>query len=82
MASLNQEACSGGVSGIERMQPPEVIEIDTAVRVAIGVVPPEGVQGCRSNVPTPIAIELLSPLGERELLDGIWVEPTLVGHRE
>jgi len=76
---VSQESCSGGVSGIERMQPPEVIETDTAVRVALGVVPPEGVQSCPGNELAPITIELSSPLGDRELLDGIWVEPTLVG---
>jgi len=76
---VSQESCSGGVSGIEQMQPPEVIETDDVVRVALGVVPPEGVQSCPGNELAPITIELSSPLGDRELLDGIWVEPTLVG---
>ncbi len=76
---VSQEGCSGGASGIEQMQPPEVMETDTAVRVALGVIPPEGSQTCPGNELAPITIELSSPLGDRELLDGIWVEPTLVG---
>jgi len=76
---VSQVGCSGGASGIERMQPPEVIETDTAVRIALGVIPPEGPQTCPGNELAPITIELSSPLGDRELLDGIWVEPALVG---
>ncbi|NOX30492.1 MAG: hypothetical protein GXP35_10660 [Actinobacteria bacterium] len=76
---VNQVDCAGGASGIERMQRAEVIETDDVVRVAIGVVSPEGDQTCPSNELAPITIELSAPLGDRELLDGIWVEPTPVG---
>ncbi|MDG2026718.1 MAG: hypothetical protein P8J50_06385 [Acidimicrobiales bacterium] len=72
---VNQRACSGGSSGVENMRPPEIIESDTEIRVAIAVVPPEGNQTCPGNPPAPIEMELDSPIGDRTILDGLRVPP-------
>lgn len=70
---VNQRSCSGGASGVENMLEPEVIETEAEIRLAIGVIPPEGFQTCPGNEAAPITIELDEPIGERSILDGLAV---------
>ncbi len=78
---VSQEACSGGRSGVENLYPPEVIETDTEIRIALVVLPPEGSQTCPGNIADPITIELDSPIGHRTVADGLTVPPSPLSDR-
>ena len=53
---------------------PEVIESATEIRVAMGVIPPDGGR-CPSNPFAPITIKLAAPIGQRKIVDGLFLPP-------
>ena len=56
------------------MLKPEVIESATEIRVAMGVI--EGWGGrCPSNPFVPITIKLAAPIGQRKIVDGLFLPP-------
>ena len=77
---VSEAGCSGAADPTERMRPPEVIETDTEIRIAVAVVPPDGPQTCPGNPPVPLTIELSAPIGDRAVLDGIRVPPEPLGN--
>lgn len=78
---VSQTGCASGASGVENMRPPEIIESATEIRIAIAVIPPEGPQECPGNQTAPITIDLQSPIGDREILDGARIPPRLLEAR-
>ena len=57
------------------MLKPEVIESATEIRIAMGVIPPDGAQYCPSNSFDPIKIKLAAPIGRRKIVDGLVLPP-------
>ena len=56
------------------MLKPEVIESATEIRVAMGVI--KGWGGtCPSNPFVPITIKLAAPIGQRKIVDGLFLPP-------
>ena len=60
------------------MPKPEVIESATEIRIAMGVI--EGGGGrwqllCQSNSYAPITIKLAAPIGQRKIVDGLFLPP-------
>jgi hypothetical protein len=71
---VTQRACASGRSGVERMLKPEVIESATEIRVAMGVIVGSGGR-CPSNPYAPITIKLAAPIGQRKIVDGLFLPP-------
>ena len=74
---VTQNACASR-SGIERMLKPEVIESATEIRVAMGVIKRGGgkfANLCQSNAYAPITIKLAAPIGQRRIVDGLFLPP-------
>ena len=71
---VTQRSCASGRSGVERMLKPEVIESATEIRVAMGVIPPDGGR-CPSNPFAPITIKLAAPIGQRKIVNGLFLPP-------
>ena len=71
---VTQNACASGRSGVERMLKPEVIESATEIRVAMGVIKGWGGR-CPSNPFVPITIKLAAPIGQRKIVDGLFLPP-------
>lgn len=66
-----ERECASGQPMGDRLLPPEVVETDTAVLIAMVASPaPDDVLLCPDNPPQPVAVDLAAPLGDRELLDG------------
>ena len=57
------------------MLKPEVIESATEIRIAMGVIPPDGSSACPGNSRDPIKIELAAPIGQRKIVDGLFLPP-------
>ena len=71
---VTQGGCASGRSGVERMLKPEVIESATEIRVAMGVIKGWGGR-CPSNPFVPITIKLAAPIGQRKIVDGLFLPP-------
>jgi len=56
------------------MLKPEVIESATEIRVAMGVIVGSGGR-CPSNPYAPITIKLAAPIGQRKIVDGLFLPP-------
>ena len=66
---------TASIVGLVRLStPPEVIESATEIRVAMGVIPPDGGR-CPSNPFVPITIKLAAPIGQRKIVDGLFLPP-------
>ena len=66
---------TASIVGLVRLStPPEVIESATEIRVAMGVIPPDGGR-CPSNPFAPITIKLAAPIGQRKIVDGLFLPP-------
>ncbi|MEM9654274.1 MAG: hypothetical protein AAGA65_19430 [Actinomycetota bacterium] len=66
-----ERECTGGQQMGDRLQPPTVVETADAVLISMVATPPEGdAFTCQGNPSTPVTVNLSSPLGDRELLDG------------
>lgn len=66
-----EQECVGGQAMGDRLRPPELVETDEAVMIAMvadAPAPPGGT--CQGNPHEVVAIELSGPLGDRRLIDG------------
>ncbi len=71
VALVTERGCAGGQSSARRIIGPRVDYVDdTQVIVMFEVRPLGGIQACPGNPPTPVAVRLQEPLGDRALLDG------------
>ena len=70
LLSVTELACAGGQPSTGRMQEPLVLESTTAVVVAISIVPLPGAHDCPGNPSLAVDVALMSPLGDRTILDG------------
>ena len=52
-----------------------MIESATEIRVAMGVIPPTGAQNCLGHGFDPITIKLAAPIGQRKIVDGLFLPP-------
>ena len=66
-----ERACVDGQPMGDRFRSPTVRETETEVLITLTVTPPEGDEfTCPGNPSQPVTIELASPLGDREVLEG------------
>lgn len=65
---VTEQQCNSGQPATDRVELVELVETDTTVEVVIGVQPNEG-GTCPSNPPTPFAVDLEQPLGDRAVLN-------------
>ena len=63
--------CASGQPMGDRLQGPQVIESDDAIRIAFAVTLQVGGQDCQGNPSTPVTITLDEPLGDRTLIDAV-----------
>ncbi|KQR08283.1 hypothetical protein [Cellulomonas sp. Leaf334] len=66
---VTETACNSGEDADGRIELESLRETDTAVELVVTVTPRDGGHDCQSNPPTPFAVELDEPLGDRLLLD-------------
>lgn len=66
---VHERACVSGAAATGRVELIELRETAEEVRVHIEVRPLGGNQTCPGNPPTPFAVDLSEPLGEREIVD-------------
>jgi hypothetical protein len=70
---VTERACASGQSSEGRLADPIVEYRDDAVLITTRVEPPVGdVFNCLGNPATEVTVELDEPLGDRQLLDGMW----------
>ena len=74
---VTERACNSGQDAEGRVELVSLEETEDAVivRVAVSPQPGDGAYTCQSNPPTPLTVELSTPLGDREVLDGSLVTP-------
>lgn len=72
---VTELACTGGSELGDRLLGPQVVETDDAVRIAFAAIPLGGAHTCPGNPPASVTVTLESPLGDRDLLDGLVVAP-------
>jgi len=72
---VTERACNSGEDARGRVVVEAIDEGEHHVIVTIAVRPRGGGQDCPSNPETPFLLELPSPLGDRDLLDGSSVPP-------
>ena len=59
----------------ERLLGPQVVETGDDVRIVFAAIPLVGGQNCPGNPPTAVTITLERPLGDRVLIDGLFIDP-------
>lgn len=72
---VTERACNSGQDAEGRIEVVSLRETDGVVEFVIVVQPRGGDQECPSNPPTPFALTLDGPLGDRDLLDASVVPP-------
>ena len=72
---VTEQTRSGGTLADKRLLTPDIHEGDDAVLLRIFVTPRAGIQMASAKVETPVRIQLPSPIGERELIDGALHDP-------
>lgn len=73
---VTERGCASGQSSEGRLADPIVEYRDDAVLITTRVEPPVGdMFNCLGNPATEITVELDEPLGDRQLLDGMWYPP-------
>jgi hypothetical protein len=70
VAMVVESGCASGRSSEGRIVGPDIAYTDESVTVTFAVRQLGGSQDCRGNPPTPVAVRLSEPLGDRALLDG------------
>ncbi|MGM7696528.1 hypothetical protein [Microbacterium sp. A84] len=76
---VTERACNSGMDAAGRVELIALEETEDAVIVQIAVRPDDdGAATCQSNPPTPFTVELDSPLGDREIMDGALIVPRLL----
>jgi hypothetical protein len=66
---VTEEACAGGMPAVDRLSPAYVITDPYRITIAVGVRTLTGGQRCPGNPAAAVTIELLEPIGNRELVD-------------
>ena len=73
---VTERGCASGQSSEGRLADPIVEYRDDAVLITTRVEPPVGdMFTCLGNPATEVTVELDEPLGDRQLLDGMWFPP-------
>jgi len=73
---VTERGCASGQSSEGRLADPIVEYRDDAVLITTRVEPPVGDSfTCQGNPATEVTVELDEPLGDRQLLDGMWFPP-------
>ena len=70
---VTESSCTGGSELGDRLLGPDVEVTADAVRIVFGAIPLVGDQSCPSNPSTAVTIELDEPLGDRAIIDGLFV---------
>jgi hypothetical protein len=68
---VSERGCAGGQEMGARLLGPQVVVTDDAVRIAFAAVLQPGAQTCPGNPSTPVTVTLETPLGDREIRDGL-----------
>jgi hypothetical protein len=75
-AQVTERDCASGQSSEGRVVGPDILELGNEVLVTFAVRPLGGdMQSCPSNPATRVEVDLGSPLGDRQLLDGGTLPP-------
>ncbi len=77
---VTEQACVGGQAMGDRLLGPQVVETDSTVLVAFAAINPPGAHTCPGNPSTPVTVPLPSPLGDRQLRDGLVVPINISDH--
>ena len=73
---MTERECASGKSSEGRVVGPDILEVGDEVLVTFAVRPLGGdMQSCPGNPVTRVAVDLGSPLGDRQLLDGGTLPP-------
>ncbi|GAA3665319.1 hypothetical protein [Microbacterium marinilacus] len=72
---VTEWACNSGRDAAGRVRLISLDETDDTVSIRVGVEPEDGAQTCPSNPTTSFVVDLASPLGDREIVDGSLVTP-------
>lgn len=69
--TINERECVSGQEIGDRLIGPEVVYTDSQILVSFAAEPPPGdAFNCQGNPETPYVLDLVEPLGDRELVDG------------
>jgi len=75
-ALVTERDCASGQSSVGRVVGPDILELGNEVLVTFAVRPLAGdAQTCQGNPVTRVLVDLGSPLGDRQLLDGGTLPP-------
>ena len=72
---VTEQTRSGGMLADKRLLTPDIHERDDEVLLRVFVTPRSGIQMASAKVETPVRIQLPSPIGARELIDGALYDP-------
>ncbi|HEX9847483.1 MAG TPA: hypothetical protein VGB33_03605 [Acidimicrobiia bacterium] len=68
---LTERECVSGQEIGDRLVGPQIVMIDSSIRIAFAANPPEGdAFTCQGNPETPFVLELPQPIGDREIIEG------------
>jgi len=73
--SVTERDCASGQAMGDRLIGPQIVESDDAVRIAFAVISQSGDQNCPDNPSEVVIVELETPLGEREIRNGLTIGP-------
>ncbi len=79
---VTEWACASGREMGDDLLDPQIVETETSVLVAFAAVASPLLDECPGNPSTAVTIELQTPLGDRELLDGLHLPPRPITERE
>lgn len=68
---VTERECVSGQALGNRLRGPQVVVTDDAVRVAFAADPPSGDQSCPGNPEASATVELPTPIGDREIVEGL-----------
>jgi hypothetical protein len=72
---VSERACASGQAPGGRVRPPTLAESSDSIIITFAVEPLDSAQDCQTAPPTPYRVELSAPVGDRELLDGLYFPP-------
>jgi hypothetical protein len=74
-ALIREKACASGVSGADRVDPPDIAFSETAITIRVDIRRRPGAQDCQGTPPFPFTLELPEPVAGRALLDASTTPP-------